>query len=154
MSTKSVEQRLQEVEDRIAIKAIVDTFSNLADKQEFAALVMLLTEDAEVDFYFGEALAGSWKGRAAFEAALVRFSGNFEATYHLNGQQVIELQGDIATSQHYCLAMQIAASEGKKQLTTNGVTYNDTYVRRPDGWKIAKRTSRFGWSDTAEMAAA
>ena len=66
MSTKSIEQRLQEVEDRVAIKAIVDTFSNLADKQEFAALVMLLTEDAEVDFYFGETLAGSWKGRAAF----------------------------------------------------------------------------------------
>ena len=154
MTTKSVEQRLQEIEDRIAIKAIVDTFSNLADKQEFAALVMLLTEDAEVDFYFGEALAGSWKGRAAFEAALVSFSGNFEATYHLNGQQVIELQGDNATSQHYCLAMQIAASEGKKRLTTNGVTYSDTYVRHPDGWKIAKRTSRFGWSDTREMVAA
>lgn len=154
MTAKTIEQRLQEVEDHIAIKAIVDTFSNLADKQDFAALVQLLTEDAEVDFYFGETLVGSWKGRAAFEQALLSFSGNFEATYHINGQQVINVEGDTATSQHYCLAMQIVAADGRKNLTTNGVTYTDAYVRRADGWKIAKRTSRFGWSDTGEMSAA
>jgi ketosteroid isomerase-like protein len=154
MTTKPIEQRLREVEDRIAIKAIVDTFSNLADKQDFAALVQLLTEDADVDFYFGDTLAGSWKGRAEFEQALSRFSGNFEATYHINGQQVIEVDGDTASSQHYCLAMQIASAEGKKTLTTNGVTYSDTYVRRADGWKIAKRVSRFTWSNTGEMLAA
>jgi cell fate (sporulation/competence/biofilm development) regulator YmcA (YheA/YmcA/DUF963 family) len=51
VTTKTVEQRLQEVEDRVAIKAIVDTFSNLADKKDFSTLVKLLTEDAEVDFY-------------------------------------------------------------------------------------------------------
>lgn len=154
VTPKTVEQRLQQIEDHIAIAAIVDTFSNLADKQDFGALVELLTEDAEVDFFFGDHLAGSWKGRAAFREALVRFSNSFESTYHFNGQQVIEIEGDTATSQHYCLAMQIGAAAGKRMLTTNGVTYLDTYVRGADGWKISKRTSRFTWSDAGEMAAA
>jgi hypothetical protein len=154
MTTKTVEQRLQELEDRAAIKAVVDTFSNLADKNAFSTLVLLLTEDAEVDFYMGEALVGSWKGRAQFEQALLSFSGSFEATYHVNGQQVIEVEGDNASSQLYCLAIQIAAAEGKKTLTTNGVTYRDTYVRQADGWKIAKRISRFAWSNSGDMSAA
>ena len=115
MTTKTVEQRLQEVEDRVAIKAIVDTFSNLADKKDFSTLVKLLTEDAEVDFYFGDALVGSWKGRAQFEQALLSFSGSFEATYHFNGQQVIEVEGDNASSQHYCLAMQIGLGPDLKR---------------------------------------
>jgi ketosteroid isomerase-like protein len=153
MTTKSVEQRLQQLEDRIAIKEIVDTFSQLADIKDFTALVRLLTEDAQVDFYLGDTLVGSWKGRAEFEKALSSFSSNFEATYHFNGQQLIEVEGDNASSQHYCLAMQIALAGPKKTLTTNGVTYLDTYVRRADGWKIAKRISRFSWSDKREMSA-
>jgi ketosteroid isomerase-like protein len=154
MTTKTADQRLRELEDRIAIKEIVDTFSNLADIKDFGALVHLLTEDAEVDFYLGDTLLGSWKGRAEFEKALSSFSSNFEATYHFNGQQVIEVEGDNASSQHYCLAMQIASAGPKKTLTTNGVIYRDTYVRRADGWKIAKRISRFTWRDTGQMSAA
>jgi len=154
MTTKTADQRLRELEDRIAIKEIVDTFSNLADIKNFGALVHLLTEDAEVDFYLGDTLLGSWKGRAEFEKALSSFSSNFEATYHFNGQQVIEVEGDNASSQHYCLAMQIALAGPKKTLTTNGVIYRDTYVRRADGWKIAKRISRFTWRDTGQMSAA
>ena len=62
MNTKTIEQRLQEVEDRVAIKAIVDTFSNLADKKDMASVVQLLTEDADVEFYFGEALPAAGEG--------------------------------------------------------------------------------------------
>ena len=154
MTTKTIEQRLQEVEDRVAIKSIVDTFSNLADKKDMASVVQLLTEDADVEFYFGAALAGSWKGRAEFERAMTGAGASFDSTHHINGHQVIEVEGDTASSELYCLAIQIASAGGKKTLTTNGVTYSDTLVRQGDGWKISKRVSRFGWSDTSEMLAA
>ena len=58
MTTKTVEQRLQEVEDRVAIKAIVDTFSNLADKKDFSTLVKLLTEDADARPHAVERIKG------------------------------------------------------------------------------------------------
>lgn len=150
----TVEQRLQQLEDRVAIKAIVDTFSNLADAGDIATQMQLLTEDAEIDTYFGDTLYAALKGRTEIERVFSSFSAHFVSTFHLNGQQVIELKGDTATSQHSCQVMQIASDGAKKQLTTNAVSYHDTYVRRADGWKIAKRIARFTWSDTREMSVA
>lgn len=154
MPTKTIEQRLQQLEDRIAIKEIVDTFSNLADVKDIATQMHLLTEDAEVETYFGDTLFARMKGRVEIEKVFSRFIANFESTYHFNGQQVIELNGDSASSQHYCQVVQIASAGAKKTLNANGVIYRDTYVRRADGWKIAKRIARFTWRDTGEMSAA
>ena len=154
MTDNSAEQRLQQLEDRIAIKEVVDTFSKLADANDIPTQMHLLTEDAVVDTYFGDALFASLKGRAEIEKVFSSFSANFEATYHFNGQQIIELNGDNASSDHCCQVVQIASSGGKKTLTTNGVIYHDAYVRRPDGWKIAKRIARFTWRTTGEMSAA
>lgn len=44
MKTKSIEERLTRIEDKLAIKALVDTFSNLADTKEIDQQVMLFTE--------------------------------------------------------------------------------------------------------------
>ena len=98
----TVEQRLQQLEDRVAIKAIVDTFSSLADAGDIATQMHLLTEDAEIDTYFGDTLYAALKGRAEIQKVFSSFSAHFNSTFHLNGQQVIKLDGDTATSQHYC----------------------------------------------------
>ena len=54
---------IQEIADRMALKDLVDTFSNLADTKEIDSQVQLFTEDAEVISYQGEKLTSHLKGR-------------------------------------------------------------------------------------------
>ena len=151
MNQETIEQRLQRLEDRLAIKEVVDTFSNLADVRNIATQMYLFTEDAVVETHINGALFSELKGRAEIEKGFLSFISNFHTMYHMNGQLVIELDGDRAAGHHYCQVMLIASIDGKSTLNTNGVIYRDSYVRTADGWKIAKRISHFTWRDTSDM---
>ena len=52
----NLEQRIQSLEDRAALKQLVDTFSNLADDKDIVSQMLLFTEDAIVETYFGDTL--------------------------------------------------------------------------------------------------
>lgn len=45
---KTLEQRIIELEDRVALKNLVDTFSNLSDTKEAELQAQLFTDDATV----------------------------------------------------------------------------------------------------------
>lgn len=49
METKNIEQRLAAIEDKMAIKYVVDEFSNLADTKEIDKQVLPFTEDGLVE---------------------------------------------------------------------------------------------------------
>ena len=154
MQTPSLEQRVQVIEDRAALKALVDTFSNLADAKDVKSQVLLFTEDATVDSYVGGALTSSLKGREQIGQRFGEFLANFNAVYHHNGQQIVDIRGDRASGVSYCYVVLVATKAGKTTTTSNGVTYNDEYARRGGKWLIAKRTSHFVWRDVREVAAA
>jgi hypothetical protein len=65
----------------------------------------------------------------------------------------VDIRGNRATGVSYCYVVPVATKGGKTTTTSNGVTYNDEYVRR-GGWFLAKRTSHFVWRDVREVAAA
>ncbi|MGO7591709.1 nuclear transport factor 2 family protein [Rhizobium leguminosarum] len=149
----TIEQRLQTIEDKAALKTLVDTFSNLADTKDVAAQVLLFTEDATVTSVSGGEAGSTFAGRKAIGDAFGGYLANFETVYHINGQQTVELNGDTATGTAYCLVVLIADENGKRIKNTAGVTYHDEYIRRDGQWLIAKRTSHFTWRDQEEMAA-
>lgn len=154
MNNHTLEQRLQNLEDRAAIRQVSDTFSSLADKKDIAGQIQLFTKDAELDVYFGETHYGKMKGREEIGKAFASFSASFETFYHSNGQCLVEVAGERATANHYCQVMFISSADGKKILNSNGVIYRDELVKSHGHWLIAKRTSHFTWSNNAEMAAA
>ena len=146
-----IQQRLQQLEDRAALKALVDTFSNLADRKEVQRQTTLFTEDAAVDSYEGTQRISSLKGRKAIGDAFGGYLALFETVYHMNGQQTVEIQGDKATGTSYCLVVLIGMENGKRIKNTAGVIYNDEYVRRGGVWLIAKRDSHFSWRQREEL---
>nr|WP_315425776.1 nuclear transport factor 2 family protein [uncultured Albidiferax sp.] len=147
MQTETLEQRIQKLEDKVSLKAIVDAFSNLADQNDLATQSLLFTEDAIVDTYFEGQLFASLKGRKQIEETFAGFMANFETSYHINGQHTAEIDGDRATAIHYCLVVLVSAENGQKIRNTNGVHYRDEYVRQGGQWLISKRTSHFAWRD-------
>jgi uncharacterized protein (TIGR02246 family) len=145
MSDNDISARLQQLEDRVALRSLVDTFSNLADAKDVQAQLLLFTEDATFDSYVGGQLVSSLKGRDQIGQAFSGFLAQFDTVYHQNGQQTVELQGDRATGVAYSLVVLIGMENGKQVRTTSGVTYKDEYIRRDGRWLIARRTSHFVW---------
>ena len=144
-------QRIQRLEDRAALKTLVDSFSILADRKDVQAQTSLFTEDATVESHSAGQPTSSFRGRRQIGDAFGAYLANFETVYHLNGQQTVELRGDRATGTSYCFVVLIGTENGRRVRNTAGVIYSDEYVRRGNAWLIAKRVSRFTWRDREEM---
>ena len=126
------------VEDQLALKHLVDTFSNLADTKDVKSQMNLFIDDAEVISKSGGKTFTS-KGKKEIEKAFADYLALFDIVYHLNGQQTVEIKGDHATGISYCFVTLIG--NGKKN--QSGVRYHDTYVKKNGKWLIKKRESDF-----------
>lgn len=135
-----------QVEDQLALKRIVDTFSNLADVKDVKAQMDLFTDDAEVHSKAGEHVS-VMKGKEQIGKAFADYLAQFDVVYHLNGQQTVDIDGDTATSISYCFVTLIGS--GKKN--QSGVRYHDTYVKQNGKWLIKRRESNFMFTTVEDM---
>jgi uncharacterized protein (TIGR02246 family) len=137
-SAKSVEARLQSVEDREAIHALLMNYGRTLDARDFAGFERLFARDSE---YVAGARASA-KGPAAIRALLesllkVNAAPVSGQDFHLFFNETIEVNGDEAT----------ALSKGgffvrgdRKQLETSAlVNYHDQLIREDGRWKFKRR---------------
>ena len=137
---------IQKLEDQLALKKLVDTFSNLADTKDTKAQMDLFTDDAEV-ISKADGKTFVSKGKKDIEKAFADYLKLFDVVYHLNGQQTVEINGDNATGISYCFVTLIG--NGKKN--QSGVRYHDTYVKQNGKWLIKKRESDFMYTTVDDM---
>lgn len=147
---QGVNDKQQELADRIELKNLVDTFSNLADTKEVDMQIQLFTDSAEVISYHGKEMTSSLKGRKELAGRFKAFLDNFDTVYHMNGQQTVDINGDEAIGTAYCMVVLVREENGRKVMTTHGVRYNDEYVRQGGKWLINKRVSHFEWTNRQE----
>lgn len=147
-TTKSIDVRIKELENKAALKNLVDTFSILADVKDAQAQTLLFTENAVVDSYRDGKLGTHLVGRKQIGEVFGSFLSNFKIVYHFNGQHSVIIEGNKATGILYCLTTLISADNIK---TTFGIHYNDEYVFENGKWLIAKRTSYFDWTDISSL---
>ena len=143
MNNQSIENRLNAIEDRIAIKAVVDEFSNLADTKELDKQVMLFIEDGIVETISKGQPPIVLKGREQMKQAFSGFLSNFHTVYHQNGQQTIQLDGSKAETVSYCRVILIGKQGDKETKTTLYVMYKDSFVKIDGKWLIKHRISNF-----------
>lgn len=63
----------------------------------------------------------------------------FTSTFHMLGNHVIEIDGDIAYSEAYVLSYTTAADETGDYLRIRALRYVDQFQQRDGHWKIARR---------------
>ncbi len=148
---KSFEQRLAEIEDKMAIKNVVDRFSNLADTKEIDDQVLLFTEDGVVESISNGMPSSKLVGRPQLKEVFSGFLSGFHTVYHHNGQQTIDLQGDKASATSYCHVILVGEQEGKTMKTTLYTIYQDEFVKQNGQWLIKHRTSNFVWRKVEEV---
>lgn len=149
--TKNIEQRIAIIEDKMAIKNVVDLFSNLADTKDIDKQVLLFTEDAEVES-ITDGQSNILKGREQLKLAFSSFLSNFQTVYHQNGQQTIdELTENTAKATSYCRVILVGEQNGKQKKTTLYTLYRDKFEKQNGKWLIKYRQSNFIWQDFEDV---
>jgi len=147
MQVETLAKDIQEIKDRMALKNVVDTFSNLADEKKITEQMELFTEDAEVSSIADGKINSTYVGKKAIGEAFAKYLALFHTVYHINGQQTVEINGDTAQGISYCQVVLIGNIEGKEMQRKAGVRYTDTYVKQNGKWLIKKRVSNFMYNE-------
>ncbi|MDD2299160.1 MAG: nuclear transport factor 2 family protein [Tissierellia bacterium] len=147
MESEELEQRIAIIEAKMAIKNVLDEFSNLADTKEIDKQVLLFTEDGTVESYSNGERSSLLEGREQLEQAFSRFLSNFHTVYHQNGQQTIDLRGSEATATSYCRVILVGENDGNQVKTTLYTIYTDEFINQNGKWVIKHRKSNFVWRE-------
>ncbi|WP_232825679.1 nuclear transport factor 2 family protein [Algoriphagus litoralis] len=149
---KSIDQRISEIEEKMAIKNVVDRFSNLADIKDIEQQVLLFTEDGIVESIFKGTPPIKLVGRQQLKDTFSQFLSGFHTVYHQNGQQTIEeLTENTAKATSYCHVILVGEQNGKTIKTTLYTIYKDEFVKQNGQWLIKHRTSNFIWREVQEV---
>lgn len=144
----SLEQRLQRVEDELAIRRVIVDYAATQDARDYTAYAALFAKEGE--WINGRTVH---KGRAAIHKMLVDLYGNPPPgfvngdSYHLVSNPQIDLHGDRATVRSRHLLV-LRGKDGSPTPSLAG-RYEDEFIREDGQWKILRRVD-FPVMPTAE----
>lgn len=136
--TSALEQRVQELEDQIAIQRVITDYSAYLDARDYDGYVGLFTEDGV--WANGETRR---EGQDEIRAMLTGLFGEVPedfvntSSFHQISNFEIDVDGDEATAK----SRFIFVMRGEGGAPTNELSgqYHDRLVRTEQGWKIAER---------------
>lgn len=134
-----------DIADRLAIHDVLVRYCRAIDTLDWPLLDRVFTPDATIDYTSSGGIAG---GAAKVRAWLASVLPSFPVRQHLVTNEEIALDGDRATSRCLLLnPMGRADGAGGVKLFFVGGSYEDEFVRTPQGWRIRVRVERQAWVD-------
>jgi uncharacterized protein (TIGR02246 family) len=134
----TTEQRLQRVEDELAIRRVLVDYSSMQDARDYAGYAALFAREGE--WVNGRTVH---KGREAIHKMLVDLYGSpppgfvNNESYHISSNPQIDLKGERATVRsRHLLVMRGPKGEPVPALAGR---YEDEFIREDGKWKILRR---------------
>jgi hypothetical protein len=134
---KSIDELLAEA----AIREIQIRYCRACDRMDFDLLRTCFHADATADYGF---FVGGIEGFIAMaKEGLKAYTG----TTHVTGNQLVEVNGDVAWAEHYTLATHRypADENGPVRDFVTSIRYVDRIERRDGDWRIASRVLILDW---------
>lgn len=136
---------LRELTDRVEIRRVVDTYARCADRVDNEGAAALFTPDGILRIY-ERGTSEPVRERVGREEISAAFKGldRYELTLHVVGNHIVDIDGDSATGETYCIAHHVRPVEsgggpdGRADYVMH-IRYIDDYTRLPEGWRLAKR---------------
>src|SRR5579863_5500748 len=149
--SKHVSISPEEAADRLAIRELVDAYAHCADRRDARGQMALFTQDTHfvvyMDFHNPEPTQ-ELHGREALAPVFDALNA-YVATMHFNGQSTIELSGDRAAGESYCLAHHLTQNQnGSRTMMVASIRYLDTFAKQDGAWLFAERRLMVNWTDT------
>jgi hypothetical protein len=136
--------------DRLAIRELVDAYARCADRRDAEGQKSLFTADTHFVVYMagqGSEPTQVLDGRDALTPVFDDLN-RYAATMHFNGQSTIELDGDRATGESYCIAHHLFTEAGERKLMVAWLRYGDTFAKQDGAWLFAERNLYVDWTET------
>jgi hypothetical protein len=124
--------------DKEQIAEVLIRYATGIDFKDWALLRTCWTEDVDVDY--GE--VGRYAGADAITGLMEQLHNAMGPTYHRLTNFAIVVDGDRATARSYVHAVLQAIPDDAASWVEALGHYDDELVRTPDGWRIARRTTR------------
>ena len=144
----NIEQKLQQLEDRLAIRHLVDQYAYCADTRDAQGQMALFTEDTRF-IVFMDAKSSKPTQVINKRADLFPVFDNlntYRATMHFNGQStVLDLNDDTATGIAYCIAHHQTIKDGVQTLMIANIKYRDSFAKQNGKWLFAERKLMVDW---------
>jgi hypothetical protein len=133
-------EELQRLLDEHAVRAVTDRYARAVDRLDWELLRSCYHADAHEDH--GHRYRGSVEG---FITWLAEVLSEFESTTHYITNQIVDIEGDDAWCEAYCLGIhRTMASDGQSPRDTNIVVRYLSQLQRRDGeWRISSRVCAF-----------
>ncbi len=128
--------------DHHAIRDVLYRYCRAIDRRQYDDVRACYHPDATDDH-------GVYQGGVdGFIDYISRDLPRYERTMHFLGNVLVELDGDSARAETYCIAYHRVPVRGDKPERdfTVGLRYVDRFARRDGRWAIAERVCAFEWS--------
>jgi len=134
----------------VAIRDLVDAYADCADRRDAEGQKSLFTEDTHFVVHMGGQGSQPTQVLDGREALAPVFDdlNRYQATMHFNGQSTIELDGDRATGESYCIAHHLFTEARERKLMVAWLRYGDTFSRVDGNWLFAERNLYVDWTET------
>jgi ketosteroid isomerase-like protein len=130
-----IRERLERVLDELEIRAVIARYARGIDRFDMELVRSCYHPDA-TDAH------GEYNGGVdGFIAYALSWQDRLEGMTHHFNQTMVELDGDSAWVESYCLClMRLKAKQGEKRMDLVGnIRYVDIFERRHGAWRIARR---------------
>lgn len=135
------------IEDRLALQELSNRYARAVDRRDYAAFVALFAANGVL---CGPGYAMT--AHAEIERG-IRLIEQYEATQHCVHNQLVEVRGDTASGETYCVARHIYERGGVKRKLDMGVRYQDEYRRERSGWRFTRRELVLDWTQDLPLTA-
>ena len=145
----------EEAADRLAIRQLIDAYAHCADRRDAKGQMALFTADTVFQVFMDSRSAEPTQtlhGRDAL-APVFENLNTYQATTHFNGQSAVEIEGDTATGESYCIAHHLTVEGEKRTLMIASIRYIDTFSKKNGAWLFAERKLMVDWTDTRSSVA-
>jgi uncharacterized protein (TIGR02246 family) len=143
-----VDLTFRSVEDRLALRQLVDAYALAVDRRDVAAVAALFADQgrlvSRLQFPAGDGELVR-QGRDEIATAIAAGLERYVRTTHVVGGQIVQLDGDRARGDTVCLAHHVYDKGDARRLLVMAVRYTDTYARCPDGWCFTERQLDLDW---------
>jgi hypothetical protein len=149
----TTEQKLQELEDRIAIRELIDQYAFCADTRNAEGQMAIFTEDTNFEVFMDEKVAVPTqviKGRKNLRPVFDDLN-QYLSTMHFNGQSMVKIEGESAAGTTYCRAYHMKVQDGVQRLMIATIRYFDKMVKQEGVWLFSERKLKVCWIENRTL---
>jgi SnoaL-like domain len=145
---------LEEADDRVAIRELIDAYAHCADRRDADGQMALFTTETHFVVYLdARSSEPSMELHSRAELAPVFDDLNrYVATTHFNGQSTVTISGATATGETYCLAHHVSVEGDERTIMIASIRYEDTFTKSNGAWLFSERRLYVDWSETRPIS--